>query len=85
MEDLKSKKGMRSPELGSDGGTPRWIKSSYSFSNGNCVEVAHLPGGHVGVRDSKDPQGPVLRFTPEEWNAFIGGARNGEFDSFGMK
>jgi hypothetical protein len=61
----------------------RWIKSSLSFSNGNCVEVASLPGGHVGVRDSKDAQGPVLRFTPGEWDAFVGGVRNGEFDTVG--
>jgi hypothetical protein len=32
------------------------------------------------VRDSKDPQGPVLLFTPDEWRAFVGGVRNGEFD-----
>jgi hypothetical protein len=64
--------------------SPRWNKSSFSFSNGNCVEVAHLPGGYIGVRDSKDPHGPVLQFTPDEWQAFIGGARNGEFDSFGV-
>jgi hypothetical protein len=60
-----------------------WIKSSLSFSNGNCVEVASLPDGGVGVRDSKDPSGPVLRFTPGEWHAFLGGAQNGEFDRFG--
>jgi hypothetical protein len=60
-----------------------WIKSSLSFANGNCVEVASLSGGTVGVRDSKDAAGAVLRFTPEEWDAFIGGVRNGEFDSFG--
>jgi len=60
-----------------------WIKSSLSFSNGNCVEVASLPDGGVGVRDSKDPSGPVLRFTPGEWHAFLGGARDGEFDQFG--
>ena len=59
---------------------PRWIKSSLSFSNGNCVEVASLPGGAIGVRDSKDAEGPVLRFTPDEWRAFLGGARTGEFD-----
>jgi hypothetical protein len=59
-----------------------WIKSSLSFSNGNCVEVATLPEGHVGVRDSKDAAGPVLRFTPSEWDAFLDGVRNGEFDGF---
>ena len=62
------------------GSAPHWIKSSLSFSNGNCVEVASLPGGGIGVRDSKDAEGPVLRFTPDEWRAFLGGARNGEFD-----
>jgi hypothetical protein len=57
-----------------------WIKSSYSFANGNCCEVADLPGGDIGVRDSKEPGGPVLRFTPAEWRAFIDGAKAGEFD-----
>ena len=60
-----------------------WIKSSLSFSNGNCVQVASLPDGEIGVRDSKDSKGPVLRFTSDEWHAFLGGVRNGEFDSFG--
>jgi hypothetical protein len=60
-----------------------WVKSSFSFSNGACVEVADLSDGRVGVRHSKDPSGPVLRFTPAEWHAFLGGARHGEFDSFG--
>lgn len=59
-----------------------WIKSSLSFSNSNCVEVASLPGSGIGVRDSKDAEGPFLRFTPGEWDAFLGGVRNGEFDSF---
>ena len=60
-----------------------WVKSSLSYSNGACVEVADLPSGVVGVRHSKDPEGPVLRFTPAEWHAFLGGAQLGEFDSFG--
>jgi hypothetical protein len=62
-----------------------WTKSSLSFSNGNCVEVASLPGNEIGIRDSKDAEGPVLRFTPDEWNAFRGGVHNGEFDRFGGK
>ncbi len=62
-----------------------WVKSSLSFSNGNCVEVASLPDSGIGVRNSRDPEGAVLRFTSDEWHAFLGGARNGEFDSFGRK
>jgi len=65
------------------GSDSHWVKSSLSFSNSNCAEVADLPDGRVGVRDSKDPGGPVLRFTPGEWHAFLGGVRNGEFDGFG--
>ena len=57
-----------------------WIKSSLSYANGNCVEVASLPGGTIGIRNSRDSAGPVLRFTPKEWHAFLGGVRNGEFD-----
>ena len=56
-----------------------WFKSSFSAA-GNCVEVANLPEGEVGVRNSRDAAGPVLRFTPDEWHAFLGGVRNGEFD-----
>lgn len=67
-----------------DSGT-YWVKSSLSFSNGNCVEVANLPEGRIGVRNSRDSEGPVLRFTSDEWHAFLGGARNGEFDSFGRE
>ena len=78
---------MESPTSGGRPGEPgsgaRWIKSSLSFSNSNCVEVASLRDGEIGVRDSKDPKGPVLRFTSPEWHAFLGGVRNGEFDGFG--
>ncbi|MEU9276533.1 DUF397 domain-containing protein [Streptomyces sp. NPDC048341] len=56
-----------------------WVKSSYSGNNGNCVEVAALPGGGRALRDSKDPSGPVLTFTRAEFRAFIAGARDGEF------
>ncbi len=70
---------------GAPGPGPHWIKSSLSFANGDCVEVASLPDGQIGVRDSKDAEGPVLRFTSDEWRAFLGGTRNGEFDSFGKE
>lgn len=63
----------------------KWVKSSLSFANGNCVEVASLPDGQIGVRNSRDAEGAVLRFTSDEWQAFIGGAHNGEFDHFGRK
>jgi hypothetical protein len=65
------------------GSSSKWVKSSLSYANGNCVEVANLPGGHVGVRNSRDSAGPVLNFTPDEWHAFLGGVRKGEFDRFG--
>ena len=57
-----------------------WVRSSFSFANGNCVEVAELPGDSVGIRDSRDPGGPVLGFTRAEWAAFLCGARRGELD-----
>ena len=58
-----------------------WRTSSYSASNGgNCVEVARVPASAVAVRDSKDPDGPRLVFTPDEWQAFAAGVKAGEFD-----
>lgn len=60
-----------------------WVKSSLSFAQGNCVEVSDQPEGTIGIRNSRDSRGPVLRFTPDEWQAFLGGVRNGEFDDFG--
>jgi hypothetical protein len=47
--------------------------------SGACVEVAILDNGFA-VRNSTDPDGPVLFFTPAEWEAFVGGAKDGEFD-----
>jgi hypothetical protein len=54
-------------------------KSSYSGQEGNCIEVAATATGGKAVRDSKDPSGPSLYFTPTEWAAFLAGTRNGEF------
>jgi hypothetical protein len=63
----------------------QWRKSSWSAGNGgDCVEVAgNLPGA-VAVRDSKDPQGPVLTFSTAEWRAFMSGLKAGEFGLSGL-
>ncbi|MFG1840669.1 DUF397 domain-containing protein [Micromonospora sp. NPDC049175] len=52
-----------------------WRKSSFSANEGNCVEVADNLPGLVGVRDSKDVQGPALAFTADTWRAFIADVR----------
>jgi hypothetical protein len=56
-----------------------WIKAAASAEGGNCVELRRR-GEAVEVRDSKDPSGPVLRFTPSEFAAWLDGARRAEFD-----
>ena len=56
-----------------------WHKSSRSNATSNCVEVAFLPSGEVAMRNSRDPGGPALVFTRPEWDAFLGGAGDGEF------
>ncbi len=57
-----------------------WRKASRSGGNGGaCVEVRRYEGT-VQVRDSKDPDGPVLTFPAAEWHAFVDALTNGEFD-----
>jgi len=52
-----------------------YCKSSYSNGQEECVEVAiNLPGA-VAIRDSKDPDGPIIRFTPAAWADFLVGGR----------
>jgi len=58
----------------------RWFKSSRSSGMKDCVEVAFVDGGMVGVRDSKNPTGPALVFTPGEWDAFAADAGAGRLD-----
>lgn len=57
-----------------------WRKASASTANGNCTELSKLPEGGVAIRDSKDSTGPVLRFTGDEFIAFLDGCKAGEFD-----
>jgi hypothetical protein len=60
--------------------TATWIKSSHSGpTGGNCVEVAFLADGCVAIRNSRQPDGLALIFTRGEWEAFLHGARGGDF------
>ncbi|MEO3809618.1 DUF397 domain-containing protein [Sphaerisporangium sp. B11E5] len=61
----------------------RW-RSATRCNTGNCVEVA-ATDGWIAVRDSKDPSNPALLYTESEWQAFIEGAKNGEFDLSSLK
>jgi hypothetical protein len=56
----------------------QWFKSTYSGASQDCVEVAHLQGGVVGVRDSKNPAGAALAFAPKQWDDFIRALSRGE-------
>lgn len=58
--------------------TADWRKASASGGEGNCVEVAELPGGGRAVRDSKRPDAAPLRYTASEWAAFRQGVISGE-------
>ncbi|NBM19740.1 DUF397 domain-containing protein [Streptomyces sp. GC420] len=56
-----------------------WVGAPREDEDEERVEIAHLPGGAVAMRSSKDPE-TVLRYTEAEWRAFVLGARDGEFD-----
>ncbi len=62
----------------------KWRKSSFSGGDG-CVEVAPYHHGQIAVRDSKDPAGSVLVYTPHEWRSFLAGVRNAEFDDLAQE
>jgi hypothetical protein len=58
----------------------RWRKSARSSAQGNCVELAKLPGAEVALRNSRHPEGPALVFTDAELDAFLAGVKDGDFD-----
>jgi hypothetical protein len=58
---------------------PHWRKSSFSGSQGNCVELAKTAEG-IAVRNSNHPDAGTLTFTPAELRAFVHGVKAGEFD-----
>lgn len=62
-------------------GSFAWRKSGYSANNGACVEVA-FAADFVAVRDSKNPDGPRLRFGDEDWARFATRAKGGRFDRY---
>ncbi len=68
---------MSSDGAGQTGG-PSWLRSSFCAS-GECAEVAQRDGMIV-MRNSAEPRGLVLRYTPEEWQSFVRGVKAGEFD-----
>lgn len=69
---------MNEPHI-QQGVTAVWKKSSHSGAHGDCVEVRTPGHFEVAVRDSKDPQGPVLTFTPRAWTAFVADVDAGAF------
>jgi Domain of unknown function (DUF397) len=56
-----------------------WSKSSYSSANGQCIQVARNLPGVVAVRDSKNPDGPKLIFSPADWQTFVSGMKGQDF------
>jgi hypothetical protein len=58
----------------------QWFKSARSGGGSDCVQVRYLDGGGVEVRNSKRPDAGTLLFTDSEFNAFVGGAKDGDFD-----
>lgn len=62
---------------------PAWRKSTASNPQGNCVELAVLSPGRVGMRNSRDPHGAVLRCPPEALGAFLATVRGGALDGIG--
>jgi hypothetical protein len=57
-----------------------WRKATRSGEAGDCIEVAPLGNGQVGLRDSEHPEKAPYVFSPSAWAAFIDGVKKGEFN-----
>lgn len=57
----------------------QWRTARSSAGNGACVEVAPA-NGKILIRDSKDQSGPIIQYSARSWQAFLGGAKKGQFD-----
>jgi hypothetical protein len=68
--------GMAATDLGTQG----WVKPWSGPNGGNCVEAKKLPGGRIAMRQSTDPAGPALIFSPAEIRAFVEGTKAGLAD-----
>jgi hypothetical protein len=81
MSDWLSRDGVPAGDAHDEYSRAIWRTSSRCNAYGTCVEIAHLPGDDIGVRDSKDSSGPVLRFSSAQWRDFVVGVQDGEFDA----
>jgi hypothetical protein len=68
--------GMPAPDLGD----VQWVKSRRSQGNSNCVQFAQLTGGKVGMRDSKNPDGPALILDGDAVTDLVNGLKSGDYD-----
>jgi hypothetical protein len=73
---MEPRNGMPASQLGAEG----WIRPWSGPNGGDCLEAKKLPGGHVALRQSTDPDGPAIILQPNEIRAFIHGAKAGLAD-----
>ncbi|MCF6472112.1 DUF397 domain-containing protein [Nonomuraea sp. MG754425] len=67
-------------ELNAELTAATWRKSSFSGDNGNCLEIAPLSGGRVGIRDTERPDRLPFVVSASVWTAFTQGVKEREFD-----
>jgi hypothetical protein len=54
-------------------------RTALSCDGGACVEVA-ADQNSILIRNSRQPSGPLIEYTPEEWHEFVSGIKKGDFD-----